>query len=309
VVAFMPTFNEVDIVRQQVRRLLAQGIEVHVIDNWSTDGTPEAIEDLRGNGLTLERFPEPGADHKFGLRNLLARIEEAAADCSPDWCVLHDADEIRQSPWLDASLRTSLWKVQQTGANAVDFTRLDFRPVDNDFASGADLATTLRYCEFTSESLAPPQVKAWRAPGERAQLALTGGHDVGFANRKVFPLNFLLRHYPVRSQRHGEQKVFKDRQPRYIPEDVRAGWHHHYARIHPGHRFIRSPDTLQAWHDIDFPRDHLLECCARVGITIELDQSQRRRLRAAKALQRIGLLDRAVRIRLAARAARWQRRT
>jgi len=197
VVAFMHTYNEVDIIRQQVLRLLAQGVEVHVVDNWSTDGTPEAIEDLRGNGVTLERFPATGSDHGFDLRNLLARIEDAAAACRSDWCVLHDADEVRQSPWLDLSLRNSLWRAQQAGANAVDFTRLDFRPVDDSFTPDADLPATLRYCEFTQESLAPPQVKAWRAPGQRPQLVPSGGHDVGFADRRIFPLNFLLRHYPV----------------------------------------------------------------------------------------------------------------
>ena len=121
-VAFMPTFNEVDIVRQQVRRLLAQGIEVHVMDNWSTDGTPEAIEDLRGNGVTLERFPDTGDDRTFDLGGQLGRIEDLAAAVFADWCVLLDADEVRQSPWHGLSLRDSLWRVQQAGANAVDFT-------------------------------------------------------------------------------------------------------------------------------------------------------------------------------------------
>ena len=309
VVAFMHTFNEADIIRQQVLRLLAQGIEVHVIDNWSTDGTPEAIEDLRGNGVTLERFPATGGSEGFDLRSLLGRIEDAAATVAADWCLLHDADEVRQSPWLDLSLRNSLWKAQQAGANAVDFTRLDFRPVDDSFTPEADLPATLRYCEFTQESLAPPQVKAWRAPSLRPQLASSGGHDVGFPDRRIFPLNFLLRHYPVRSQRHGETKIFTDRQPRYRAEDVRAGWHHHYARIEPGHSFLRSPETLRAWDDVDFPRDHFLECCSRVGITIEVERSQRRRLRIAEALRRMGLLDWAVKIRLAARARRWQGRT
>jgi glycosyltransferase involved in cell wall biosynthesis len=306
VVAFMPTFNEADIIRQQVRRLLAQGIEVHVIDNWSTDGTPEAIEDLVGNGVTLQRFPESGGNRQYDWKGLLGSIEDAAAAALADWCVLHDADEVRQSPWRDVSLRDSLWKVQQAGANAVDFTRLDFRPVDDSFTPGADLAATLRYCEFTHESLAPPQVKAWRAPGRRPQLAPTGGHDVAFEDRRIFPLNFVLRHYPVRSQRHGERKVFTDRQPRYTAEDIRAGWHYHYARIEPGHRFVRSANTLLYWHDMDFPRDHLLECCGRVGITIEVERSQLWRLQIATALRQLGLLDRAIRIQRLARARRWQ---
>ena len=117
---------------------------MHVVDNWSNDGTPEAIEDLLCNGVTLERFPDTGSDQMYDWKDLLRRIEDVAADVSADWCVLHDADEVRQSPWLEVSLRNSLWKVQQVGANAVDFTRLDFRPVDDSFTSDADLAVSLR---------------------------------------------------------------------------------------------------------------------------------------------------------------------
>ena len=43
-----------------------------------------------------------------------------------------------------------------------------------------------------------------------------------FPGRKVFPIQFLLRHYPIRSQRHGETKVFTERKPRFL-ESVSRG--------------------------------------------------------------------------------------
>ena len=52
------------------------------------------------------------------------------------------------------------------------------------------------------------QRKAWKA-SPVVDLATSGGHDATFPGRLVHPYNFLLRHYPIRSQRHGEDKVLR----------------------------------------------------------------------------------------------------
>jgi hypothetical protein len=42
--AIIATFNEVDIFPQIMTTLLQDGIHLHVIDNWSSDGTYEAVQ-------------------------------------------------------------------------------------------------------------------------------------------------------------------------------------------------------------------------------------------------------------------------
>lgn len=45
--AILSTFNEADFVRESVKHLLDQGCTVHIIDNWSNDGTYEILEELQ----------------------------------------------------------------------------------------------------------------------------------------------------------------------------------------------------------------------------------------------------------------------
>jgi hypothetical protein len=75
-------------------------------------------------------------------------------------------------------------------------------------------------------------------------LASSGGHDVAFDGRKVFPLRLLLRHYPFRGQAHARRKIFDERCPRFRPAERAMGWHVQYDDVTPDTRFVRDPETL-----------------------------------------------------------------
>lgn len=65
---------------------------------------------------------------------------------------------------------------------------------------------------------------------------------------------------PIRSQEHGERKVFLDRKARFSPtEREEKGWHVHYDHVHEGYSFIADPETLTLFDDRDFADDYLLE--------------------------------------------------
>lgn len=68
------------------------------------------------------------------------------------------------------------------------------------------------------------QRKAWRRPADAGTVSLvpSGGHDVLFAGRRIYPYKFLLKHYSIRSQRHGGKKVWRERKSRWN-EGERAG--------------------------------------------------------------------------------------
>ena len=62
VVALMTAYNEEDIIAPSLRHLFAQGCEVYLVDNWSSDRTFEVAEQFLGRGLIgIERFPAGGA--------------------------------------------------------------------------------------------------------------------------------------------------------------------------------------------------------------------------------------------------------
>lgn len=301
VLAVVPVYNEADVVAPCVERLVAEGVEVHVIDNWSTDGTRDRIEHLVGNGVVaVERFPADAAPTRYLWRALLRRVEEVAAASGADWCILHDADERRSPPWPDRTLRDGLFEVSRRGFNAVNHTIVEFHPVDDGFVPGTDYEAYLRYWSPPRIAANRVQLKAWSAPGGRVDLHGSGGHEARFPGRRVFPYNFLLKHYPVRSQRHGEQKVFTDRKPRWDPEERKQQWHRHYDHVRPGHNFLKDPAALRLFGD-GAPADLLFERITGEGALADDHDPGRARARLVSALQAAGLRNAAVAVR------RWYR--
>jgi hypothetical protein len=82
----------------------------------------------------------------------------------------------------------------------------------------------------------------------------------------VYPYKFLLRHYPIRSQAHGERKVFRERQSRFLPEARDRGWHRQYDAIQAGHSFLRAPESLEEFAEESFLEDYVVERLSGVGL-------------------------------------------
>jgi hypothetical protein len=241
-IAIVAAFNEADVIEQTVEDLLRQGIEVYLIDNQSTDGTPDVLARFLGHGLlAIERLPaEPSSS--FQWRAILARKEQLAASLEADWLSHHDADELRESPWPGMSFLESLSLVDSLGWNAVDFTVLNFALTHNHYQRGDDLRESFRYFE-PARPFDKLQIKCWKKQA-RVDLLSTGGHEARFEGRSVFPLRFLTRHYPFRSQQQAERKVFVDRKPRFTEAERAQGWHIQYDDMIKGHRFVRNPSGL-----------------------------------------------------------------
>jgi hypothetical protein len=251
ILAIIAARNEADVIRQTVEDLVAQGIRVHVLDDGSDDGTDLAIRDLIERGaLTYEPLSEPhdAGRHQYSLERILARKAEIASESSHSWIINHDADELRESPWSDKTLREGIELVDSFQYNAIDFEVLHFRPTHNRWTAASDLRTTFTYFErgLAFDKL---QIKCWKAPkGGKVDLLSSGGHEARFEGRRVFPIRFLLRHYPVRSQAQGVAKILNERLPRFAPRERARGWHVQYDNIGAAPLFIRSPETLTRFH-------------------------------------------------------------
>ena len=266
VVAFVIVYNEEDILEAAITDLDEQGVSTYVIDNWSTDRSYEIAASMRSQGVVgVERYPERPPEY-FDLRSLLERIEVLAGRLDADWYMKHDADEFRRPPWSGVSLRDGLFTVQSGGFNCVDFTVLNFEPVDDGFQAGMNPLEYFRYYDFGRKPGHFRQLKAWRNTGEPIEYATMGSHRIRFPGLRIFPYKFLLRHYPVRSQSHGERKVFHERKARFLPEARRKGWHSHYDAIRRGHSFVRDPADLLEWDEMDFERRFLAQRLTGIGI-------------------------------------------
>ncbi|MFO0566305.1 MAG: glycosyltransferase family 2 protein [Polyangiaceae bacterium] len=250
VLAIIAAYNEADVIAQVIGDLVEQQVSVYLIDHRSTDGTVEEASRFLGRGLVaIERFPDesgfpPEDGERFAWEAILRRKEQLAATLAYDWVIHADADELRESPWPGVPLGPAVGAVDRLGYNAIDFALFQFRPVHDDFVPGGDLRSAFTHYELPRH-FDILQVKCWKNTGPVA-LVPSGGHEAAFDGRNIFPLRFVLRHYPIRSQSHGMRKVFRERCPRFI-ESEHGRWHLQYDDITPETNFIRSPDELIAW--------------------------------------------------------------
>jgi glycosyltransferase involved in cell wall biosynthesis len=268
--AIMTVYNEADFVARSVEHLLAQGVDVHVVENWSDDGTAEIVEALSQAhpNVTFERFPPARPErHTYEWALLLERVEQIAADdVTHEWIMHNDADELRLSPWRGVTLNEALAFAGAHGFNAIDLTVVDFRPTRDgyDGSTGPDEFFTRFEFTTTFESYFV-QIKGWRTDG-RIRLADSGGHAAEFEGRRVFPFKFVTKHYPLRSTAQGRKKVFQDRIGRYTEAERAKGWHVQYDEIDADEQFVWPGAGLHRYAPEFFYTEYLVELLSGVGI-------------------------------------------
>jgi hypothetical protein len=252
IVAIIAAHNEADIIGQTIEDLVAQDIQVYLLDHASSDGTADVAEAYLGRGLLhIERFVErnPSGQEeadRFAILAIIARKEQLTHELEADWFINHDADEFRESPWSHLNFRQGIDLVDRLGYSAIDFQVLNFWPTHDRLPPGGNVREAFRHYAFGDwwDSL---QVRCWKNTGQSVDLVSKAGHEAQFEGRRIFPIRFLLRHYPIRSQAHGARKVFEQRLPRFAPEERARGWHIQYDALEKDHNFIRDPATLQAY--------------------------------------------------------------
>jgi hypothetical protein len=261
VVAIVAVRNEEDILEPCIRSLRSEGVEVYILDNWSTDRSVDIAQQFVGNGVAaIERFPATGPSATWEWAQMLQRMEAVATEVTADWYLHTDVDEIRHSPWPNVSLRDALFHVGRQGYNVVDYTELAFRPVDDGYRAGSSLEEYFRHYAF--DQSVDNQYKTWKSIGARVYLARSG-HAVTFSGRRVAPYNFLFKHYPIRSQAHGEQKL-QSRNARLSDDERNLGWHAHLTEQASFETFLRDPARLRVFDD-SYYRSNLVELLAAVG--------------------------------------------
>jgi hypothetical protein len=245
VIALISAFNEGDIISKVIGHLVENGILVYLLDNHSSDDTFEQAAEWLGKGLLhIEPFPQcSGEAGKFDWTGILHRKAELASELRADWFIHHDADEIRESPWPGLNLKEAIRWVDTLDYNCVNFRVLNFPPLNNDFKQGDDPRTHFTHYEAAAD-FDEVQLKCWKS-GVPISLVQFGGHEVVFEGRRIFPIPFLLRHYPVRSQPHGVRKIFLDRRNRFVEDERERGWHRQYDAMSNTHCFVKDAGTLR----------------------------------------------------------------
>ncbi len=263
--AIMPAYNEADIIRHTIQYLYAQGCDVHVIDNWSTDRTPWAVAQTSAYMSAFPSTPQIAVQ----WADLLHEVEKIAAlpENIGRWVMFNDADEIRRAP---GGLRLDewFWASQSRGFNAVQFTVRNYVPTSDLWDGSQDPESFFRYYERSVLDNRLPHVKAWYSSGQRVDLHSSGGHVAKFHWMQVDPVAGLLKHYPIRSQHHGQRKVFRERNLRWSADEKRRGWHQQYEHMQPGYSFVRSITDPALIYDSEHEVDELSANAGLVQATV-----------------------------------------
>lgn len=246
IVALLTIRNEALYLDRCLEHLFTQGIETCVIDNESTDTTVEIARRYLNRGV-FRIETQPYQDY-FDLVAQLRLKEKLTMDINADWFIHCDADEIREAPTPFKSLREGIMKADQEGYNAINFDEFVFLPTANDESfEGIDYVENMRFY-FFFEPHRFRRVNAWKNIGQVVDLVSSGGHSANFSNRKIYPDNFILRHYIVLSRAHAIAKYGRERI--YSKDEIKKrGWHYARANFNIESMCFPSPDELHQVRD------------------------------------------------------------
>ncbi len=253
--AFVPVYQESDILPHTLGHLREQGCLTHVIDGWSRDGSYEVALRLADS---VERFPADGRDSIQNCTAILRRIEDIATTCDAQWLLYTDADEWRRSNRPGETLADAVTRADVAGFNAIDFRVFQFYCTPNSFNPQSaeywqpcrDPENTFRYYDEADCISRIPNRKLWKNVG-RVHLA-GGGHDVTFPGMRVYPQRFTMKHFPFRTPAQAKAKI-ETRLARRCAEEHAKGWGVHYDQYPPGFDFCWDPAKLKFWKDTRSP--------------------------------------------------------
>jgi glycosyltransferase involved in cell wall biosynthesis len=242
VLAILAAYNEERFIAPCLEHLFSQGVEVYLIDNSSTDRTVSIAESFIGKGLIgIENLPREG---KFSLTTQLKRKEQLFSELEADWYIHLDADEIRLPPSSNRTLAQAFQQVGEQGYNAINFFEYTFVPTreapDHDHS---EYQKTMRwYYPFLPSY--PHRLNAWKRQPVAINLSNSGGHRVQFPELRMYPENFVMRHYLYLSVSHALSKYVKRSYDEY---EIKTGWHSWRARLLPDSIELPSQSELRKY--------------------------------------------------------------
>ena len=243
-------------IRRCISDLIDGGLEVHVIDHGSTDGTREIAAEFMGRGVVA--IGDLAWDGTFSLSEQLKAKRQAYERCRHDWVVHVDADE-----WLcvPASAGTSRLIDAISAADSAGFNCINFRELvfvakgDADYLR-EDYASRMRdYYLF--EPTYPRLIRAVRRDAGLDTLP-SGGHAPTAGDVRRWPTDLILRHYMALSAAQVREKYLTRR---FSQEDIARGWHRRRLAIDPSKIAVRDSQCLRALpsplahdsYDLSFP--------------------------------------------------------
>lgn len=221
ITALMMIRNEEIYLEKSLGHLIKSGLSVVIIDNHSSDNSVELIKSFIERGMPVKLYHHPFSG-TYDWEALLKKTEEIAHQIDTDWFIFTSPDEIMEPPLPFHDLSEGIKSVDKQGYNAINFDEFVFIPSGYDESYvNRDYEKEMRYYYF-HEPHPLRLLRAWKPNGKRFDMVRSGSHNVIFDHQKIYPQNFILKHYIFLSYEYGVQK-YSSRI--FTKEDIDKGWH------------------------------------------------------------------------------------
>jgi glycosyltransferase involved in cell wall biosynthesis len=233
ITAILAIRNEEAYLGNCLRHLIRNGLRLAIIDNGSTDASPQIYRaaEFRPHLVDVWEAPFTGA---FSLEEQLKLKLEVAQQVGGDWVVHVDADEMMHSCRDGETLADGLRRLGADGWNSVNFDEFVFLPIEQDYTPDEGGFPKLDLYYFFEPSF-PRLMRAWKS-GCGLSMFEAAGHRLDGPNLRLAPESFALRHYIFRDQTHAFEKYTART---FAATDLRRGWHGN--RINYGSAAFRLP--------------------------------------------------------------------
>jgi glycosyltransferase involved in cell wall biosynthesis len=241
IAALICTRNEELHVERCLADIHAAGIETILIDNESEDKTVCLAKKYLGRGLlSIDTVPWRGhfalAEQIEMKRNIIRKIDH-------DWVLHIDADEWLCSTEAGEPLSDAIARVAADGYNCINFDEMVFAPWPHEDFAGRDYTHEMTTYYFFQRS--PRRLmRAWQRD---IDPKMSSGHKIASKDLRLYPQNFILRHYIALSHAHAVQK-YVGRQ--FDPAELARGWHRNRASV-TSNNFMLKPSPflrrLDSW--------------------------------------------------------------
>ncbi len=247
IIAILAIRNEEAYLARCLQHLQEQHIRVAIIDNESTDGSLDIAHAFHPH--VVEHIQSHPYNGYYDWQGLLLAKDRLRRRLNADWFLHQDADEILQSPVQGETLQQGIARAHERGYDAINFDEFVFVYEDNEINYlGKDYVQQMRHYYFF-ENHKNRLVRAFSNRITANNLG-TAGHGPPLNAVRLFPQNFILRHYIALSFKQAQKKYL---QRVFSQEELSKGWHANRLRMTPKNLQAPSMKRLTALPPDELP--------------------------------------------------------
>lgn len=223
--------DECDIVEAFVRHNLSLLDHLYVLDNWSSDATPEILRKLIEEGLPVSIVPDEDG-YFYQSRKTMQLLRHAVADQRWDFLFVLDCDE-----FLDAPDRAALeYAVSALDGGGVGFSNyVQYVPDERDDPNQRDVLRRIIHRAEVEPKL-KGKIVVPAALLARPGFALAEGNHNAFLDGAPVPATRLagldLAHFPIRSAEQYLSSVIVTRIAWISRTDYNPQWSQHIREFY-----------------------------------------------------------------------------